>query len=148
MSNSVIYTIGYTKKSAEEFFARLKSSNAKHLLDIRLKNTSQLSGFAKRDDLRYFLRELLNMEYHELPEFAPDVSMLKQYLNTKDWNKYVLQYSELLRTRRPENKMSSKLIDEGIVFLCSEAKADQCHRRLAAEWIVKTHSPNTSIVHL
>ncbi len=148
MSSSVIYTIGYTKKSAEEFFARLRSSNTKHLLDIRLKNTSQLSGFTKRDDLRYFLRELLNMEYHELTEFAPEESMLKEYLKTKDWNKYIYRYSELLKTRQSEKKISSKLIEEGIVFLCSEAQADHCHRRLAAEWIVKTKSPNTSIIHL
>lgn len=148
MSNSKIYTIGYTKKSAEEFFSRLRTSNARHLLDIRLKNTSQLSGFTKRDDLRYFLRELLNMEYHELLEFAPYESMLKEYLKNKDWDKYVLQYDELLRTRQPEKKIDSHLLDEGIVFLCSEPKADHCHRRLAAEWVVKTKSPNTNIIHL
>lgn len=148
MSNSAIYTIGYTKKSAEEFFARLRTSNVKHLLDIRLKNTSQLSGFTKKNDLRYFLRELLNMEYHELPEFAPDESMLKEYLKTKNWNKYVQQYYELLKTRQPEKRITHKLIEEGIVFLCSEAKADHCHRRLAAEWVVKAKSLNTGVIHL
>ena len=148
MSSLVIYTIGYTKKSAEEFFARLRTAGAKHLVDVRLNNTSQLTGFTKRDDLRYFLRELLNMEYHEIPELAPEESMLKEYRKTKDWDKYARSYAELIKNRQSEKKISPKLFEEGIVLLCSEPKADYCHRRLAAEYMAGLKSPNARIVHL
>ena len=129
----IIYTIGFTKKSAEEFFKALRNSKAKHLLDIRLNNKSQLTGFTKRDDLRYFLKRLVNMEYHEIPELAPEESMLKEYRKTKDWGKYTRSYIELIKNRQSEKRISPKLLEEGIVLLCSEPKADHCHRRLAAE---------------
>ena len=82
-----IYTIGFTKKSAKEFFEALRHSGAKHLLDIRLHNKSQLAGFAKRDDLRYFLRQILNMEYHEIPILAPEDPLLTEYRKTGNLSK-------------------------------------------------------------
>lgn len=148
MSNLVIYTIGYTKKSAEDFFARLRTTGAKHLIDVRLSNTSQLSGFTKRNDLSYFLRELLNMVYHEVPELAPDESMLKEYRKTKNWGKYARSYEELIRNRRAEKNITSKLLEEGIVLLCSEPKPDHCHRRLAAEYLAKIMTPPAKVIHL
>ncbi|MBA7566195.1 hypothetical protein ES708_07883 [subsurface metagenome] len=148
MKDLVIYTIGFTKKSADEFFTRLRTTGAKHLLDIRLNNTSQLAGFTKRDDLRYFLRELLNMEYHEIPELAPNDDMLKEYRKTKDWRKYADSYNELIHRRKPEKQISTKLLEEGIVLLCSELKADRCHRRLAAEHLAKIMSPPAKVIHL
>lgn len=77
-----IYTIGFTKKTAREFFEALRGSGARHLLDIRLHNTSQLVGFTKRDDLRYFLRQIVDMEYHEVPILAPEDSFLSEYRKT------------------------------------------------------------------
>lgn len=148
MTNPVIHTVGFTKKSAKEFFALLKASGAKHLLDIRLNNTSQLAGFTKRDDLKYFLQQLLNMEYREIPELAPDEVILKEYRKTKDWRKYEDSYKQLLISRHPEKQISSKMLEEGIVLLCSEAKADRCHRRLAAEYLTKSISLSIKIVHL
>lgn len=144
----IIYTIGFTKKSAEEFFKALRNSRAKHLLDIRLNNKSQLTGFTKRDDLRYFLKRLVNMEYHEIPELAPEESMLKEYRKTKDWGKYTRSYIKLIKNRQSEKRISSKLLEEGIVLLCSEPKADHCHRRLAAEYLASLKSSNPEIVHL
>ena len=79
-----IYTIGFTKKSAKEFFEALRGSGAKHLLDIRLHNISQLAGFTKRDDLRYFLKQIVNIEYHEVPILAPEGSFLSEYRKTGD----------------------------------------------------------------
>jgi len=143
-----IYTIGFTKKSAEEFFETLRNSGAKHLLDIRLNNKSQLTGFTKRDDLCYFLKRLVNMEYHELPELAPEGSILKEYRRTKDWGEYARSYMELIRNRQSEKRISPKLLEEGIVLLCSEPKADYCHRRLAVEYLARLRSPNAGIVHL
>lgn len=143
-----IYTIGFTKKSAEEFFETLRNSGLKHLLDIRLSNKSQLIGFTKRDDLRYFLKRLVNMEYHEMPVLAPEESMLKRYRKTGDWATYEREYLELIRQRRAENHISSLLFEEGVVLLCSEAEATHCHRRLAAEYLVQTKLSNAKIVHL
>lgn len=148
MNELAIYTIGYTKKTAEEFFTLLKKSGAKHLVDIRLHNTSQLSGFTKRNDLKYFLKKLIDMEYYWLPEFAPNESILKEYRKTKDWDKYALSYLELIKSRQPENTIALKLLEEGAVLLCSEPKADRCHRRLAAEYLAKLNVTNTRIIHL
>lgn len=148
MNDLKVYTIGYTQKSAKEFFALLRGAGAKHLLDIRLSNTSQLAGFTKRDDLSYLLRELLGMEYHEVREFAPLQQMLKEYRMTKDWSSYERSYARLMADRKPERRIDSKLLYEGIVLLCSEPKADHCHRRLAAEHLVKSKSISANIVHL
>jgi uncharacterized protein (DUF488 family) len=143
-----IYTIGFTKKSAEKFFEALRSSGAKHLLDIRLSNNSQLAGFTKRNDLPYFLKHLVNMEYHEVPILAPEESILKEYRKTGDWARYEQRYSELIRQRCAEQHIAPVLFEEGVVLLCSEAEATHCHRRLAAEYLVKTISTKMNIIHL
>ena len=145
-----IYTIGFTKKSAEGFFEALRISGAKHLLDIRLNNKSQLTGFTKRNDLPYFLKRLVNMEYREVPMFAPDESILKEYRKTGDWTRYERRYLELIRYRNAEKHIAPTLLEEGIVLLCSEAEPTHCHRRLAAEYLVQAMPIKTKveIVHL
>jgi uncharacterized protein (DUF488 family) len=143
-----IYTIGFTKKSAEVFFTKLRQSGAKHLIDIRLNNNSQLAGFTKRDDLRYFLPILVQMEYHEIQELAPDETILKEYRKNKDWAKYELAYNKLIQQRQSEKSVPIDLFPEGIVLLCSEAEPLHCHRRLAAEYLAKTVSGDVSIIHL
>lgn len=145
-----IYTIGFTKKTAEKFFEALKGSGAKHLLDIRLSNNSQLAGFTKRNDLRYFLKRLVNMEYHEVPILAPDESILNEYRKTGDWAKYEKRYLELIRQRGAEKCINPVLFEEGVVLLCSEPEPTHCHRRLAAEYLAQTLSSEAKvrIVHL
>lgn len=144
-----IYTIGFTKKSAEEFFRILGNTCARHLVDIRLNNTSQLAGFTKRDDLRYFLRELLAIEYHEVQELAPEKTLLDEYRKTRDWASYERSYTALLKRRQAEKQINPKLLEEGIVLLCSEPKPNHCHRRLAAEYLAKNlKAADVSIVHL
>ena len=143
-----IYTIGFTKKSAKEFFGILSKTGARHLLDIRLSNTSQLAGFTKRDDLRYFLRELLNMEYHQIPGLVPEESILKEYRKTRDWAHYERSYMALISRRQAEKQIKPKLLEEGVVLLCSEAKPDRCHRRLAAEYLARSMLSGANIKHL
>ena len=143
-----IYTIGFTKKSAEEFFQALRHSGARHLLDIRLHNKSQLAGFAKRDDLRYFLRQILNMEYHEIPILAPEDSFLIEYRKTGNWAKFEQSYLELIRQRQVELHIASTLFEEGAVLLCSEVKPNRCHRRLAAEYLAHSILVGANIKHL
>ena len=145
-----IYTIGFTKKTAERFFEALEDSGAKHLLDIRLSNNSQLAGFTKRNDLRYFLKRLVNMEYHEVPMLAPEKSILDQYRKTGDWAKYERRYLELIRQRGVEKYINQVLFEEGLVLLCSEPEPTHCHRRLAAEYLAQAVSSKgkAEIVHL
>jgi uncharacterized protein (DUF488 family) len=145
-----IYTIGFTKKTAEKFFEMLHSTGAKHLLDIRLSNNSQLTGFTKRNDLPYFLKRLVNMDYHEVPILAPEESILKEYRKTGDWSRYEQRYLELIQQRHAEKHIASVLFEEGVVLLCSEAEPTHCHRRLAAEYLVRTMpiQAKTEIIHL
>ena len=142
-----LFTIGFTKKSAEDFFARLRSSGAKRILDVRLNNVSQLAGFAKKDDLKYFLREMCGMEYIHLPLLAPTQEMLDLYRKEKgDWPAYERQFSELIAVREIEKNVDKETLADACL-LCSEDKPEHCHRRLVAEYFRK-HSPDLEIVHL
>lgn len=143
-----IYTIGFARKQAKEFFEALHGSGARHLLDVRRRNTSQLAGFTKRDDLCYFLRQIVHMEYHEEPVLAPEEPMLREYRSTGDWPTYERRYLELIRQRRAEQQLAPELFEEGVVLLCSEAEPTHCHRRLAAEYLARSMSTGTDIVHL
>ena len=128
-----IFTIGFTKKSAEQFFTTLAESGVKRVLDIRLNNKSQLAGFTRRDDLRYFLNSLNTIDYAHLIELAPESQMLKDYRAKRiSWEEYAVQYTTLLRSR-PEALAILKDLEQGDCLLCSEADAHQCHRRLATD---------------
>jgi len=129
----MIYTIGFTKKSAEEFFELLKANNVKKLIDIRLNNKSQLAGFTKGNDLKYFLKEICSIEYEHRLEFAPTKDILDSYKKGEiDWVEYVDLYNKLLEKRKDIYKLSIDEINNSC-FLCSEDTAENCHRRLLAE---------------
>lgn len=141
-----IFTIGYTQKSAEEFFTSLTHNGVKKLIDIRLNNTSQLAGFANAKHLPYLLK-IHTIAYEYKTEFAPTKELLKGYQDKKvDWNEYEKHYKQILIDR---DVLKSLTIHEfeNAVLLCSEPTAKQCHRRLAAEYIAK-HFDNVNIKHL
>ena len=131
-----LFTIGFTKKSAETFFTKLKDSGAKRLVDVRLNNVSQLAGFAKKNDLRYFTKAICNIEYVHLPQLAPTAEILNPYKKAKngDWELYERQFLELIRARHIESTTPRELLD-GACLLCSEEKPHHCHRRLVAEYL-------------
>ena len=130
-----VYTIGFTKTNAEKFFTRLKDAGVRRLFDVRLNNVSQLAGFAKRDDLAYFLREIVGIDYRHMPEFAPTKEILDAYKkHGGDWQVYEEKFLELMDTRRVENHIRP-LDLEGACLLCSEATVDNCHRRLVLEYL-------------
>lgn len=130
-----IFTIGFTKKSAELFFAKLKSAGVKRLIDIRLNNISQLAGFAKQDDLRYFAKAICDIDYIHLLDLAPTKDILDAYKKSNgDWQLYQSNFLELMRIRRVEDNVTRALLDGGCL-LCSEDKPDHCHRRLVAEYL-------------
>ncbi|MFP5213135.1 MAG: DUF488 family protein [Acidobacteriota bacterium] len=142
-----LFTIGFTKKSAERFFTTLKEAGVSRVLDIRLHNVSQLAGFAKRDDLRYFLKAICGIDYVAVPELAPTEEIFAAYRKGgKDWAVYEKRYLNLITERKVEKLLKKELFDGGCL-LCSEETPDRCHRRLAAEYLLR-HWGGIEIVHL
>jgi uncharacterized protein (DUF488 family) len=142
-----LFTIGFTKKSAEDFFTRLRDSDARRVLDVRLNNVSQLAGFSKRDDLCFFLRELCQMDYHHFSELAPTAEMLAAYRKKDgDWSAYEFQFLALMGSRRIQDSVPKNLVDESCL-LCSEDEPTHCHRRLVAEYL-RDKWGSLEIVHL
>lgn len=143
-----LYTIGFTKKSAAQFFGLLHQSGARRLVDVRLNNVSQLAGFAKREDLAYFLERICGMEYVPLPQLAPTRAMLDAYRKGhRDWDTYAGQYRALLAAREVAAEPGLKELLAAACLLCSEDKPDRCHRRLAAEYLARQWGGG-EIVHL
>lgn len=142
-----LYTIGFTGKSARQFFKLLQDADVATLTDTRINNTSQLSGFAKGNDLAFFAKAIGNMRYEHVLEFAPTKELLARYRAQKiSWQEYETEYLNLLDLR----KITSKVDVEGLhrhCLLCSEHGPEQCHRRLLAEYFQQKHR-DVEIVHL
>lgn len=142
-----LYTIGFTKSTAQSFFTRLQKAEVKRLVDVRLNNVSQLAGFAKRDDLRYFLSAILGIGYSHDPLLAPTQEMLDRYKKLRgSWAEYEKEFVDLIARRAVERKFSPESF-AGACLLCSEDKAEHCHRRLVAEYL-KQKWGDIEIVHL
>ena len=130
-----VFTIGFTKKKAQQFFEIIRKSGAKRLVDVRLNNVSQLAGFAKKDDLAYFLKEICRIDYVHLPILAPTQEILDQFKKERgDWKIYEKRFLSLMKERRIENAISPDIISDACL-LCSEDKPHHCHRRLVAEYL-------------
>jgi len=143
-----IYSIGFTQKSANQFFGALKAHGIERLLDVRLNNTSQLAGFAKQSDLPYFLREICGAAYEHEPLLAPTQDILDAFKKRKgDWDVYVKAYLDLIRSRKVETALSRESFEKKTVLLCSEATAEHCHRRLALEYLQQQWG-GVRIIHL
>ncbi|GIW99588.1 MAG: hypothetical protein KatS3mg111_2921 [Pirellulaceae bacterium] len=129
------FTIGFTKKSAEDFFTKLREAGVERLIDVRLNNSSQLAGFAKRDDLAFFLKALADIEYVHVPELAPTKDILDAYKKHKgDWSVYEREFLELMARRSIETRLQPDLLDMSCL-LCSEHLPQHCHRRLVVEYL-------------
>ena len=139
MTEYKIFTIGFTKKSAESFFGKLKKAGVKKIIDVRLNNKSQLAAFTKKDDLIYFLDKLLGIKYRHEPLLAPAKEILNAYKKKEiGWPEYKKRFLKLLKERKAQNLIDIDELD-GSCFLCSEAEPDNCHRRLVAEYMKKYH---------
>ena len=143
-----VYSIGFTKKTAEEFFGLLKQAKIRRVVDVRLNNVSQLAAFAKREDLKYFLRELCGAEYVHEPLVAPTQEMLDGYKKKKgSWEAYERAFLQLMKEREIEDKLPRSLFAVPAALLCSEVTAERCHRRLVLEYLRAKWS-NIEIRHL
>jgi uncharacterized protein (DUF488 family) len=131
-----IYTIGFTKKTAAEFFGSLRQAGIRRLIDVRLNNSSQLAGFTKREDLPFFLREICQAQYVHEPLLAPTKELLDAYKRRKgSWSDYELRFLALMEERKVEEKLDQGSFKIPTVLLCSEATAERCHRRLVSEYL-------------
>ena len=145
--NINLFTIGFTKKTAQEFFELLTKTGVERIIDTRLNNVSQLAGFAKRKDLEYFLREIAGIEYVHILDLAPTKDILDNYKKKKgDWDTYEKSFLDLMKKRQIETKISTEILDHSCL-LCSEAKPHHCHRRLVAEYL-NNKLGNINVCHL
>lgn len=141
------FTVGFTKKSAQVFFTKLRDAGAKQLIDVRLNNSSQLAGFAKRDDLKFFLKELADIEYLHVPDLAATKDILDAYKkHGGDWAVYEDAFLELMAKRAIETNLTEEMFDRSCL-LCSEHLPEHCHRRLVIEYLDK-HWGDMSVTHI
>jgi uncharacterized protein (DUF488 family) len=143
----ILFTIGFTHKTAEQFFCLLQAAGVRRVLDTRLNNRSQLAGFTKANDLRFFLKSVADIGYRYAPEMAPTEEMLDRYKKRNgSWSDYENEYLQLLEQRRLYQQITqAELVDA--CLLCSEHEPTHCHRRLAAEYLQR-HFADLEIVHL
>ena len=142
-----LFTIGFTRKAAKDFFRKLQDAGIARVVDIRLNNTSQLSGFAKQNDLQYFLREIAGIDYVHIPLLAPTKQILDDYKKKKgEWGVYESQFETLMKARSIETAMDGELHDADCL-LCSEHEPTQCHRRLVVEYLGR-YFPGLQVTHL
>ena len=144
-----IFTIGFTKKSAQEFFTILENNGVKRVVDVRLNNSSQLAGFSKGRDLSYLLNKIMGIDYIHIIELAPTREILDAYKKKQfNWLEYEKRFLTLLEQRRPQITAEIGRLDQACL-LCSEEFPDQCHRRLVAEHIQKINPElDIEIIHL
>ena len=146
---SKIFTIGFTRKTAEEFFTMLEDNGVRKVIDVRLNNTSQILGFSKYPDIEYFLRKILDVEYFHDRKFAPSEKILTRYKkNIIGWDDYEKEFAELMDYRDIETYIADNYsAQENYCLLCSEVSPENCHRRLVAEKIREVLE-DIKIIHL
>lgn len=134
---STIFTIGFTKKTAEEFFRLLQVAGVRKLIDIRENRGGQLAGFAKYPDLAFFLDRVLGIAYDYQPVFAPSPEIRDAYRKTKDWDAYESSFGELIEQRKVMTELAPHQFEGKVALLCSEDGPEKCHRRLVADMLAR-----------
>lgn len=144
---TTVFTIGFTKKSLQQFIETLRAAGVRRVVDVRLRNTSQLAGWTKLPDFAYLLEEGFGIAYEHRPEFAPSDEILDKYKSGADWTGYEEAFNRLLRERKPKPQARELLAKDAICLLCAEPTPDKCHRRLVAEYL-RELAPDIEIKHL
>jgi uncharacterized protein (DUF488 family) len=146
-NHTVVYTIGTGQKKAKDFFSLLRANKIRRIIDVRLNNVSQLAGFTKKHDLAYFLDELCQCAYEHRPDWAPTKDLLDRYKKKEiSWSEYEIEFARIMAGRNIISKVDISSLDKSCL-LCSEPKADQCHRKLLVEQI-KSAYPAIEVIHL
>lgn len=147
MPETTLYTIGFTKKTAKEFFALLQKARVKLLIDVRLNNESQLAAFTKKKDLEFFLKTICGCLYEHRPAWAPTQEILDGYKKKRiEWDDYRSKFMSMLEKRKIEEDTTPEHLSDA-VLLCSEPTAERCHRRLVAEYLQQRFG-RLNIIHL
>nr|VFK27352.1 MAG: Protein of unknown function, DUF488 [Candidatus Kentron sp. MB]VFK30313.1 MAG: Protein of unknown function, DUF488 [Candidatus Kentron sp. MB]VFK74276.1 MAG: Protein of unknown function, DUF488 [Candidatus Kentron sp. MB] len=142
------YTMGFTQKNAQRFFTLVKRNSVARIVDVRLNNVSQLAGFAKRDDLKYFLSELCGADYIHVKELAPTKDILDAYKKKAiTWATYEDKFLNLMSRRNVERTVDKAILENGCL-LCSEHEPHHCHRRLVVEYLNRHWETEIEVVHL
>lgn len=129
-----LYTIGFSGKPARQFFQLLQENGVDLVVDIRLRPDGQLSGFAKKADLAYFLESLNQCGYVHVPVLAPSAEILDDYRKDKNWRRFRERFEQLIDERDIPNSLDrSQFEKHRACLLCSEHKPEQCHRRFVAD---------------
>jgi uncharacterized protein (DUF488 family) len=128
-------TIGFTKKTAEEFFGLLREASVEKVVDIREKRTGQLAGFAKYPDIAFFLKSIVGAEYCHEPLLTPSPEIREAYRKTRDWEQYEKSFRALMNERKVLELLDPSQFAGNTALLCSEAGPEKCHRRLVAEML-------------
>lgn len=143
-----VCTIGFTQTTAKGFFERLRAAQVRAVIDVRLHNTSQLAGFAKADDLAYFLQAIGGIEYRHEPLLAPSDDMFKAFKKDKgDWRVFEGRFLDLMAERQVETRLKPQMF-AGACLLCSEATPHHCHRRLVCEYLNRKWDGQLRVRHL
>jgi len=143
-----IYTIGFSKKTAPQFFGALRNAGIERCLDVRISNTSQLAGFTKQSDLPFFLQELCGAEYVAEPLLAPTLDLMRSFRQGRTgWEEYARGYRRLITARRIEDRLDRHVFDIPTVLLCVEATPEHCHRLLVVEYLQEKWG-DLSVKHL
>jgi uncharacterized protein (DUF488 family) len=142
-----IYTIGFAKKTLQQFIEQLRDAGVRAVIDVRLRNTSQLAGWSKYPDIAYLLTAGFGFDYEHHPDFAPSDELLDRYKKTGDWAAYEADFNRLLTDHHMARKALVLLEKDKICLLCAEPEADRCHRRLVAAYLANFHA-DVRIEHL
>jgi len=143
-----LYTIGFSGKTAQQFFEILKKNKIDCLLDIRIYPSSDDAEFCNQVNLPYFLNEIANCDYRYCPELAPTEHLLDNYHLDHDWEKYVKKFTSLMEKRKIPFSLDREFLNKRkCCLLCFEPTPEFCHRRLVSERI-QDHWKDVEIIHL
>lgn len=143
-----VATIGFTRTNAEHFFTRIREAGVKRVLDVRLHNSSQLAGFAKAEDLPFFLDRLCGAGYVHEPLLAPTEEIMTAFKKEKGpWDVFQRDFLGLMAERKIEQELRPELF-EGACLLCSEDTPHHCHRRLVCDYLNGKWGGSLSVTHL
>jgi uncharacterized protein (DUF488 family) len=133
----LLCTIGFSGKTAREFFALLRQSGVETVIDVRQNRSGQLSAFAKYPDLEYFLKTIVNAGYQHQPLLAPTPELRKNYQANKNWPKYEAVFLRLLKQRNVPKALDASAWPANVALLCTELGPEKCHRRLVADLLAE-----------
>jgi len=143
-----LYTIGFSGKTAQQFFEILKKNKVDCLLDIRIYPSSDDAGFCNQVNLPYFLNEIANCDYRYCPELAPTEHLHDNYHLDHDWEKYVKVFTSLMEKRKIPFSLDREYLEKRkCCLLCFEPTPKFCHRRLVSERI-QDHWKDVEVIHL